>query len=340
MYKISMIIPVYNAEKYLERTIKSIINQSIGFENIELILADDNSSDNSRNIIEKYVDKYDNIIGIYSNKNHGFPGFGRNKGIEIASGQYIMFSDNDDEHDKDLCLKLYEAITLEDADIASCDKIRRDNICDVLVSENYVGGNISSNGNIIISNDDLAYFEDITVWNKIFKRKVIFDNNIKFVENMLAEDFLFCIEVFFNSSKLVYLKKYYGYFWYMYDESLSHVCSPKHVENLLNSIPEMFKVLNKYNKNELVSFYFKFYLRNILIFFINVNTTRSNLKSMIKKLYGYEKEAGFGCGANEKWANIINFFIVHKCFNLAILIIKIMKTSKKSTFLIKIFRSI
>ena len=101
MYKISMIIPVYNAEKYLKRTINSIINQSIGFENIELILVDDNSQDNSKSIIEEYVAKYDNVIGIYSNENHGFPGFGRNKGIEIASAQYIMFSDNDDEHDKE-----------------------------------------------------------------------------------------------------------------------------------------------------------------------------------------------------------------------------------------------
>ena len=108
MYKISMIIPVYNAEKYLKRTINSIINQSIGFENIELILVDDNSQDNSKSIIEEYVAKYDNVIGIYSDKNHGFPGFGRNKGIEIASGQYIMFSDNDDEHDKDLCLLLFQ----------------------------------------------------------------------------------------------------------------------------------------------------------------------------------------------------------------------------------------
>lgn len=57
MYKISMIIPVYNAEKYLKRTINSIINQSIGFENIELILVDDNSQDNSKSIIEEYVAK-------------------------------------------------------------------------------------------------------------------------------------------------------------------------------------------------------------------------------------------------------------------------------------------
>ena len=340
MYKISMIIPVYNAQRYLERTINSIINQSISFENIELILVDDNSSDNSKSIIEKYVNKYDNVIGIYSTSNHGFPGFGRNKGIEIARGQYIMFSDNDDEHDKDLCLKLYDAINMENADIASCDKVKRDNIKDIAVSENYSGGKITSNGNIVISHDDLPFFEDITIWNKIFKKEILLDNNIRFVEDMLAEDLLFCIEVFFNSSKLVYLEKYYGYFWDMHEESLSHECSPKHVENLLNSIPELFKILDNYNKKDLASFYFKFYLRNLLRFFIDVNTTRSNLKSMIKKLYDYEKEAGFGCRANEVWANIINFFIVHKFFNLAFLIIKIMKTSKESTFLRKIFRSI
>ena len=77
-YKISVIIPIFNAEKYLSHTIETIIGQSLGFENIELILVDDKSTDNSSKIIQEYANKYDNIVAIFSEVNHGFPGFGRN----------------------------------------------------------------------------------------------------------------------------------------------------------------------------------------------------------------------------------------------------------------------
>ena len=81
-YKISVIMPIYNAEKHLNNTIQSIIDQTIGFENIELILVDDASKDNSKMIIESYAEKYENIIPYYSEKNHGYPGFGRNIGLK------------------------------------------------------------------------------------------------------------------------------------------------------------------------------------------------------------------------------------------------------------------
>ena len=106
MYKVSIIIPIYNSEKYLERTINSIIKQTIGFENLELILVDDNSTDSSRDIVEKFAKKYENIIYYFSRENHGCPGFGRNLGVEMANSEYIMYCDNDDEYDSELCEKL------------------------------------------------------------------------------------------------------------------------------------------------------------------------------------------------------------------------------------------
>ena len=96
-YQVSVIIPVYNAEKNLKNTVQSVINQSIGFENIELILVDDASTDDSKNIIKSLSKEYNNIIHYYSKKNHGAPGFGRNTGLKLATSNYIMFLDNDDE---------------------------------------------------------------------------------------------------------------------------------------------------------------------------------------------------------------------------------------------------
>lgn len=88
-YKVSVIIPVYNADKYLRTAIESVINQTIGFENIELIIVNDNSTDNSRNIIEEYSSKYENIVDIHLEKNSGYPGKPRNVGIERATAPYL-----------------------------------------------------------------------------------------------------------------------------------------------------------------------------------------------------------------------------------------------------------
>ena len=127
MYKISVIMPIFNVEEYLENTLKSVINQTIGFENIELILVDDCSTDNSREIIEKYSNDYPNIKKIFLEKNTGCPGIPRNIGIRNATSDYIMFIDHDDEYFPEICDKLYNTIISEDADIVVCDKIETKN---------------------------------------------------------------------------------------------------------------------------------------------------------------------------------------------------------------------
>ena len=118
MYKISIIIPIFNMEKYLRRALDSIINQTMDFRDIEVIMVDDCSTDNSRKIIEEYSNKYPNFIGIYHEKNSGCAGIPRNTGLKLASGEYIMFLDPDDEYVSDCCEKLCEAVLRYDADIA------------------------------------------------------------------------------------------------------------------------------------------------------------------------------------------------------------------------------
>ena len=98
-YKVSIIIPVYNTGKYLEDTIKSIINQTYNFKNIEVILVNDGSKDNSLDICNKYSSKYENII-TYDKKNTGVSDT-RNYGLEKSNGTYIMFLDSDDLLNKD-----------------------------------------------------------------------------------------------------------------------------------------------------------------------------------------------------------------------------------------------
>ena len=95
-YKISIIIPIFNVEFYIERCLFSIFNQTIGFENLEVILVDDVSNDRTHYIIEKYASRYDNIKYKILDENSGAAGKPRNVGIELASADYIMFIDPDD----------------------------------------------------------------------------------------------------------------------------------------------------------------------------------------------------------------------------------------------------
>ena len=112
---ISIIVPIYNAEKYLNKCIDSIINQSK--KELEIILINDGSTDNSENIIKKYDDKR---IKYFKNKNQGI-GKTRNFGIKKATGKYIMFLDSDDYLDKDACKYLFNKIEKENLDIVVCD---------------------------------------------------------------------------------------------------------------------------------------------------------------------------------------------------------------------------
>ena len=134
-FKISVIMPVYNAEDELNTAIDSIINQSFGFENIELIIVDDCSTDNSRNIITDYANEYENIIPVFLDENSGLPGKPRSLGIKYASADYISFLDSDDEYLKDGLKNLYDTILSEDSDFVIGFSVRSINchqkICDL-----------------------------------------------------------------------------------------------------------------------------------------------------------------------------------------------------------------
>ena len=96
MYKISVIVPVFNVENKIMNAFNSILNQTIGFENLEVIFVDDNSTDDSKNIIKSLENKYDNVKSIFLSKNSGYAGKPRNIGIKNATANYLMFLDPDD----------------------------------------------------------------------------------------------------------------------------------------------------------------------------------------------------------------------------------------------------
>lgn len=336
-YKVSVIIPVYNAEENLENAIKSVINQTIGFENIELILVDDNSSDNSKKIIESYSKKYNNIIPYYSNENHGFPGFGRNIGLKLATSDYIMFLDNDDEYREDICETLYNTITTKNVDYVGCNKITVDSVSNIKQHLKYENGE-EHDDYVLIKNDDILLFDSTAVWSKIFKKEIIDANNITFLEDTHADDLAFTLDYSLNINTLIYLKNYHGIYWKVYDDSLSHTVTKDFIIQLLNTFYYMYNSLKNKNKEKYVNDYLTNKISYLILQCSYLNSDKNEFKWILDNIRKFEKEIDFNIGLDENWLNMINKLILSKHYTLAKLLLKSVDKIRKFTILRKINR--
>ncbi len=186
MIKLSVIVPVYNTEKYLEKCLNSLVNQTL--KNIEIIIVDDESTDNSKEIIKKYSKKYDNITAYYL-KNGGVSK-ARNYGIKKAKGKYITFLDSDDYIDLNLYEKMYSK-TKNNPDIVECDYIWE--YPDKSVLDRY-----DSNTNSMLA-------IRAVVWNKIYNRKFLNNTKVLFHEGVHFEDVEFCYELFLHQKTREYV---------------------------------------------------------------------------------------------------------------------------------------
>jgi len=200
---ISVIISVYKAEKYLEGCLDSICNQT--YRELEIILVDDGSPDNSGKICDEYA-KRDNRVLVIHKENGGISS-GRNAGIKVAKGEYLIFYDSDDFVPNNSVEDLYNTCEKDNADIAMCGFIKKKNGKILL---RFTGKNGIFNKDEALKR--LLEETDIncTVWNKIFKKESI--KNIYFDENLsVAEDFKFLYQAFkkvnkisINTNKIVY----------------------------------------------------------------------------------------------------------------------------------------
>lgn len=316
MYKISVICPVYNSEKYIRRTINSIINQSFGFQNIELILVDDCSTDSSREIINEYVKKYENIKLYWSDTNHGFPGYGRNVGIEKSSADYVMFIDNDDEYCPTFCETAYNSILDNSCDVVSANYLLIHN--NNITKEN-IFSKVSNNTKEDIFSIDLDGFYNFSsafVWTKIFKKSIILKNDIRFVEDRWGEDVLFLWDFFYHANRLVCID-YYGYKWYRDGSNLSYF-SKKATLGILNSYYDIYdSVSGKYDNVDYEEIFRSSVEGTIMRICMSFDKI-SEIKPMILELYKFEKHVNFNGELPHYWATIVNNFILKRHFTIVV----------------------
>jgi glycosyltransferase involved in cell wall biosynthesis len=334
-YKISVIMPIYNAEKDLKNSIQSVINQSIGFNNIQLILIDDCSNDNSKNIIKTYDENYDNIATYFSEKNHGTPGFGRNMGLKLVESDYIMFIDSDDYYDKDICKNLYEAITSENADVACCNKINND--IDNNTQLNITNKKMNLNKKII-TNDDILLVKGSALWNKIYKKEIIDNNNLKFIENTVADDLSFNIDYYLKSKKMIILNNYYGYYWTIRSDSISHKVPKEQILRFLYAYTYTYNQLVDANKEQYYNKIIQGHVTYLIGLCSYLKLDKKEFKKVLNEVYAFEKNVGFDLKLNNKLWETTNRLILSKHFETTILFFKLINCLRKSTLLQKIIK--
>lgn len=247
MNKVSIIVPVYNVENYLYDTIESILSQT--YTDIEIILIDDNSKDNSLKICKEY-EKKDSRIKVVKNKKNEGVSYTRNRGIDIATGKYIVFIDSDDTVDKNYVFELinankenlYDLVAVNFKNIFMENNKKNNN----LIKYNMINTNLL-NGKFF---DDYYYIKSVLTapWGKLFKRKIIERNNIRFPIGInSAEDYIFNMQYYRFIKQYKFINLYLYNYFHRKNESLSKQITIKNFENHLKIIEKEMKFFKLYN---------------------------------------------------------------------------------------------
>ena len=228
--KVSIVVPVYNVEKYLKRCVDSLIEQS--YSNLEILLVDDGSKDSSLSICKEYELK-DSRIRVFHKENEGL-GLTRNYGIERATGEYITFVDSDDYLTLDAIAAMLEPATATGADVVIANMFYKDEEMKVAVAEHlYTGADIKRviinrmMGNYAKKEDAFSY----TATAKLFKKKLFTENNLIFPSErkLIWEDLAFSVEAYPLCEKVYVLHKPIYYYCFN-DGSLTHTYKPNKLE--------------------------------------------------------------------------------------------------------------
>ena len=281
MLLISVIVPVYNVDKYLDKCIKSIINQT--YKNLEIILVDDGSSDKCPKMCDDWAKK-DNRIKVIHKKNGGVSS-ARNIGIKESKGEYITFVDSDDWLEKDFIIKLYEVIIKNDSDIALSaykrvvgTNIEKINVCDNTYSIN------SKEYLIKALNPQTGYgFCHMKLISKNCLKNIFFNEQLK-----VTEDALFNIMLSKKINKVTFL----GEALYNYRINTSSVVKKYDQEypyKYLKGIKEIKEYLFKtYKDKEIKHNYYNFVVYHVMLVAVNYcyhqNNTTKNKNRLLKEI--------------------------------------------------------
>ena len=306
---ISIIIPVYNAEKYLNRCIDSILSQS--FNKYELILVNDGSTDNSLHICSSYAILYDNVL-LVSQSNSGVSS-ARNKGLRHAKGEFVMFVDSDDYMLSGMCEMMVNTLESKKADCVICGTTETWGGLWVPVEDIDYGDLVSFKKDFVkhLSTELLS-----PPWNKIYKRALItnnFDTSVSF-----GEDLMFNLHYFNNCSKISFVSEAPFYHEKANENSLVNRVYPSR----LSEIEKVHSAVLNFYKGTDPGINRK-YLRDIVVYYRaivqNSNFSREEKRTFFEKWIktSHLKEIDLG-KVSIDWKNrLLLFFVRHRLWLLS-----------------------
>ena len=193
MVKVSIIVPIYNVQKYLEKCLESLVNQTL--KEIQIILVNDGTKDNSGEIAKKYQEKYPEKI-IYLEKENGGLSDARNYGIPHATGEYIAFLDSDDFVELNMYEEMYNLAQKEQSDMVECDFIWE-----------YPNKSKQDIGTIYEGKKEMLEKVRVVAWNKLIRRTLLEEAQISFPKGYRYEDVEFTYKLIPYLQKVSFLKK-------------------------------------------------------------------------------------------------------------------------------------
>ena len=256
--KVSIIVPVYNVEKYLEKCLDSLVMQTL--KDIEIIVINDGSTDSSPEIIKKYEEKYNNIK-LYSKKNGGLSD-ARNYGLKYVTGEYVAFLDSDDYVDTTLYEKMYNKAIEEKADYVECDFIWE------FPDESRIDIGIRYANKL-----EMFTYARVVAWNKLIKTEIVLENEeLRFPYGLKYEDVEFFYKLVPEVSKFAFVEEPLIHY-IQREDSLVKV----QTEKTLDLITSLNEVLDYYKEKELYDEY-----KDVIEYTFARLTLCSSLKRMAK----------------------------------------------------------
>jgi len=284
--KVSIIVPVFNGEKYLEKSIESAINQTCT--DIEIIVINDGSADNSSVLLEKFAEK-DRRVKLIHQETLG-PGGARNTGLKIATGDCIFFLDSDDYIADNTIEYMYNTLVEKEADIVCCGAYS--------VNKNHKrprpfieAVDMTETGPEALHRFFVFETYGVSIWNKLYKRELITKSGISFAEGRYFEDTLFMPILLYSAEKIVSIEKYF-YYYVRRVSSITLSYSKKHADDMIFSIEELNRFLKdkKITEDYKIS-YRRFYLDHVLM--IQSYAVFAGDKEGVKKAREMAAEKGF-----------------------------------------------
>ena len=280
--KISIIVPVYNVEKYIDKCLNSLVNQTL--KDIEILVINDGSPDNSQSIIDDYVKKYPKIVKSFIKENGG-QGSARNYGLKHAKGEYIAYVDSDDYVNLDTFEQMYKNAKEFDSDIVICGN-------NVVSLDNKI---LSVENSIIYNDKDLdILFGHMAVWNKIYKREILINAGCEFRSKVWYEDIDFSVKLLLDNYKITFINEAFYNYLLRPGSTMNNDNVSRNLEITLafDEMNKYFKEKNiygdVYEKLEFLAIYHIFIATNVRVITSKVDKTIK--KSVLDKLNNYMDE--------------------------------------------------